>query len=293
MTFARDRGPSSQPGASKSAPSGPRAGLHASPGNVRYPAQPASPDGLARHGNGAAAVRSRASTAPVSGPGSQGRPGPRSPMTTYRAGERIFTAGSGEGLVYIVRSGCVRLYKTLNDGRSINVGLLGPNTVFVQEDSADGLASGAIAEALVPSDLSIIAARDLASLIAAEPELCSAIVTGMSRRLTELQTLVEHLLVRDTSVRLSVTLLNLAAKFGRPCGGGLREITMPLTHQGLAQMIGSNRVTVTRKLAELNDLGAVRTLARNSLAVDVGLLRAYASPSDPSAPATGDRANGS
>ena len=63
----------------------------------------------------------------------------------YSRGQEVFTPGQGQGLVYIVRSGCVRLYKVLADGLSINLGLLGPNTVFTQEDGSDGIASGAIA----------------------------------------------------------------------------------------------------------------------------------------------------
>ena len=61
---------------------------------------------------------------------------------SFLRGQEIFTPGVGQGLVYIVRSGCVRLYKVLPDGRSINLGLLGPNTIFAQEDTADGIASG-------------------------------------------------------------------------------------------------------------------------------------------------------
>lgn len=191
---------------------------------------------------------------------------------TFLRGQEIFSAGQGQGFVYIVRSGCVRLYKVLPDGRSINIGLLGPNTVFLQEDNSDGIASGAVAEALVDSTLSIVETNELASIIADSPDLASAIVAGMSRRMTELQTLVEQLLVRDTSVRLATTLLALAGRFGRPTADGLVAISLVLTHQGLANMIGSNRVTVTRKLLELQQGGSVKTLGRNAIAVDVDRL---------------------
>jgi CRP/FNR family transcriptional regulator len=187
---------------------------------------------------------------------------------SYARGQEIFPAEQGAGLIYIVRTGCVRLFKILPDRRTINLGLLGPNTVFTPEDLGDGIATGACAEALVDSTISVVPASELAEIIAASPELASAIVTGMSRRFTELHTLVEQLLVRDTGVRLATTLLALAAKFGRPTADGLTAISLPLTHQGLANMIGSNRVTVTRKLLELQSAGSIRTLARNSIAID-------------------------
>ncbi len=211
-----------------------------------------------------------------SGTTSTGRKRQQRPTTvTFNRGNVIFSPGNGEGLIYIVRGGCVRLYKTLPDGRTINLALLGPNTIFTQEDNSDGIASGATAEALVDSTLSIVEADDLAELIADSPELASAVIAGMTRRLTDLQTLVEHLLVRDTAVRLSTTLLALSARFGRPTADGMTAIALPLTHQSLANMIGSNRVTVTRKLLELQEKGLVRSLGRNALAVSPDDLRTF------------------
>lgn len=212
------------------------------------------------------AVRSVPSSYPGASHGNSR--GSRTTTTHVPKGQELFAPGRGQGFVYIVRSGCIRLYKTLPDGRSINLGLLGPNTVFTQEDHYDGLSTGTTAEALVDSSVSVVEATDLASVIAESPELATAVVEGMTRRLTELQTLAEHLLVRDTSVRLATTLLTLAKGFGRPTADGMTAITLPLTHQGLANMIGSNRVTVTRKLLEMQEQGLVRSLGRNALAVD-------------------------
>jgi CRP-like cAMP-binding protein len=200
----------------------------------------------------------------------------RTSTQAFNRGQEIFGPNGGQGLVYIVRTGCIRLFKSLPDGRSINLGLLGPNTVFTQEVDPDGLSSGSSAEALVDSTVSVVEADDLAELIRRAPELASAVVHGMSRRLSELHALTEHLLARDTSVRLASTLLSLSRGFGRPTADGLTAITLPMTHQTLANMIGSNRVTVTRKLLELQDQGAVRALGRNSLAVSPEKLLAHA-----------------
>lgn len=222
---------------------------------------------------------------PRSGPATQDATAPqggvahpaasRAGSRTFSKGHRIFGPNEGRGLIYIVRSGCVRLYKTLPDGRSINLGLLGPNTIFAQEDSYDGLATGAVSEAIVETTVSMVEADDLAGLIAESPDLAAAVVTGMTRRLTELQTLVEQLLLRDTAVRLVTTLLTLAKSFGQATEDGQTLIPLPLTHQALANMIGSNRVTVTRKLLELQHADMVKSLGRNSLVVNLDKLRAY------------------
>jgi CRP/FNR family transcriptional regulator, cyclic AMP receptor protein len=199
----------------------------------------------------------------------------RQTTLAFSRGQEVFTPNQGSGMVYIVRSGCIRLFKVLPDGRSINLGVLGPNTLFTQEDISDGIASGAVAEALVDSTISVIETENLASLITESPDLAAAVVTGMTKRFTELQTLIEQLLVRDTAVRLATTLLNLAHRFGRPTADGMVAIALPLTHQGLANMIGSNRVTVTRKLLELQESAHLRSLGRNALAVRPDKLRDY------------------
>lgn len=200
----------------------------------------------------------------------------RSSTISFNRGQEIFRPGRGADFIYIVRSGVVRLYKSLPDGRSINLGLLGPGSVFTQEIDPDGLSSGSSAEALVDASVSVVNADDLTTLIQRSPELAAAVVHGMSRRLSEMHILTEHLLARDTSVRLASTLLALARGFGRPTADGLTAITLPITHQSLANMIGSNRVTVTRKLLELQEQGAVRSLGRNSVAVSPERLLAHA-----------------
>jgi CRP/FNR family transcriptional regulator, cyclic AMP receptor protein len=222
------------------------------------------------------APRPQRPVATAAGTGVAQRPRRRTATTmSYAKGNEIFGPGQGYGVVYIVRTGCVRLYKTLSDGRSINVGLLGPNMIFTQEDPGNELASGAIAEALVDTTLSVVDQESLAAAVAETPELAYSLVHGMNRSMTELQTLAEQLLARDTSVRLATTLLSLSRWFGRPMADGAVAISEPVTHQQLANMIGSNRVTVTRKLAEMQERGLVRSMGRNSIAVSPDALMAH------------------
>src|SRR5690349_17338157 len=51
----------------------------------------------------------------------------------FRAGEEIFAPGGGSTTVYRVASGYVRIYKVLQDGRSINLAMLRPGDYFSQD----------------------------------------------------------------------------------------------------------------------------------------------------------------
>jgi CRP-like cAMP-binding protein len=78
--------------------------------------------------------------------------------------------------------------------------------------------------------------------------------------------LIEDLLNNSVNVRLYRTLLELAREFGK-VESGATLIDIPLTHQRLADMIGSNRVTVTRKLHELSDRGVIESRRNATIAV--------------------------
>ena len=98
-------------------------------------------------------------------------------------------------------------------------------------------------------------------------------ISNFARRLTESQVLIEDLMNNSINLRLYRTLLELAREFGRtPRAENSVVIDVPLTHQRLADMTGSNRVTVTRKLLELQKRGLIA--ARGSGSIEILDLRA-------------------
>ena len=102
-------------------------------------------------------------------------------------------------------------------------------------------------------------------------------MTSLGAQLRDARLLVAHALAHDTSVRLVTMLLTLADAFGEAASGGKTLITYPTTHQDLADMIGANRVTVTRKLIEFQKAGFVIPERRNMLLVDLPGLAALVS----------------
>jgi len=192
---------------------------------------------------------------------------------SYKAGTTIFGPTEGHNRLYIVREGWVRVYKTLPDGRAITFGLLGPNSIMTQESAP---LAGATAEAFVDCIVAEADVSTVVDLVARAPQLASAIISGLQRRVTQLHGMIEQLLVRDTSMRLAATLLMLEDAFGEPMPDSeFSRITTVVTHQFLANMIGSNRVTVTRKLLDLQSENLMKSLGRNSIAVNPTALRAY------------------
>jgi CRP-like cAMP-binding protein len=193
-----------------------------------------------------------------------------------RAGQKVFGPGGGGDAIYLVRRGCVALFKALPGRRSICVGLLGPDDLFMQESSRDGTpVSGVTAEALADATIAVLDMAALPRLMAASPDLATAVVSGLAQRLTGVQGLVEQLLSRDITLRLATVLLALADRFGEPGDNGYAAIAIPMPHKLLARLIGANRVTVTRVITDFRTAGLAESRGRNQLAVDPAKLRAY------------------
>jgi CRP/FNR family transcriptional regulator, anaerobic regulatory protein len=175
-----------------------------------------------------------------------------------------------------VRRGCVALFKTLPGRRSICVGLLGSDDVFLQEAGRDGApVSGVTAEVLADATISVLDMTALPRLMAASPDLAAVVVAGFAQRLTGVQGLIEQLLSRDITLRLASVLLALTDRFGDGSADGFAAIAIPMPHKLLARLIGANRVTVTRVMTEFRTAGLAESRGRNQIGVDPAKLRAY------------------
>ncbi len=73
---------------------------------------------------------------------------------------------------------------------------------------------------------------------------------GLSSRILQTEMMIETLAHRDMGSRLVSFLLILCRDFGVPAQDGI-TIDLKLSHQAIAEAIGSTRVTVTRLLGDL------------------------------------------
>ena len=195
--------------------------------------------------------------------------------TLYTPGQAIYSPDDTDHILYIVRSGRVRLYEVLPDRRMITLSILGEGDVFGvlhAGKNADEMRRS-FAESMTNTSLTLIHESGLQTLMAHAPEVATQIIASLSAQLLDLQLLIENVLARDTSVRLIYIILKLAEGFGEPSEGGMTIINFPITHQDLANMIGSNRVTVTRKLLELQKDNLIVPERRNTIAVNAQSLK--------------------
>jgi len=82
------------------------------------------------------------------------------------------------------------------------------------------------------------------------------LLRGLSSRILQTEMMIETLAHRDMGARLASFLLILCRDFGVPSSMGV-TIDLKLSHQAIAEAIGSTRVTVTRLLGDLRQSGMI------------------------------------
>ena len=103
---------------------------------------------------------------------------------------------------------------------------------------------------------SLISASSLSLMILVNRQLRVGLLLlqGLSSRILQTETMIETLTHRDMSSRLVSFLMVLCRDFGVASEKGI-TIDLRLSHQAIAEAIGSTRVTITRLLGDLKDSG--------------------------------------
>jgi len=201
---------------------------------------------------------------------------PKVTSFAFQPDDAIMFAGESSDSLFLIKSGWVRLYRVLKDDRTIVLGLLGPGEIFMQDQPLADRDQPTSADALTACEITEIPFDRVGAVLAKSPNYSHKLLGAFRRRQTASHDHIEEVLTCDTSRRLASILVGLARAVGNPTENpDVVRITRAATHQSLANMIGSNRVTVTRRLIDMQSHGMVRSLGRNSLEVDITALQAF------------------
>ncbi|MCD1258588.1 Crp/Fnr family transcriptional regulator [Paenibacillus athensensis] len=173
-----------------------------------------------------------------------------------KAGERLFWEGDATGKLYYVRSGSVKVTKTTEDGKTVNLtiqrrgdllGELGLTGSSVYEYSAVMMEDG---------EFGVIQEKDLEILLHRHGDFAVAFTKWMALQHRTTQSKFRDLLLFGKPGALASTLIRLCNTCGVVTPEGIR-ITMKLTHTELAEFIGATRESVNRMLSDLKADGIV------------------------------------
>jgi CRP/FNR family transcriptional regulator, global nitrogen regulator len=170
----------------------------------------------------------------------------------FERGKTIFFPGDPAERVYFLMKGAVKLSRVYEAGEEITVALLRENSVFGVLSLITGQRSDRFyhAVAFTPVELVSVPIEQVEKALKESPELSLLLLRGLSLRILQTEMMIETLAHRDMGSRLVSFLLILCRDFGVPTTEGIM-IDLKLSHQAIAEAIGSTRVTVTRLLGDL------------------------------------------
>ena len=179
----------------------------------------------------------------------------------YPRGAAIFREGEPADSLYVLKKGMVRLISVSDQGRETILHILKPDEVFGElflSEQKRPFTAIAAEDSLV----TIISQESFVELLSAFPAVALNFIRLLSKRLAT----VERGLVEFSHTwsyhRLARVLLQLSEKYGREVPSGTL-INVRLTHEDLANLIGTSRETVTTQLSKFTRMGLLKRESRH------------------------------
>ena len=151
--------------------------------------------------------------------------------------------------MYVIREGRVKVTKLSEDGREKILEMLGEGAFFGEMALLDQAPRCATVKTLASSRLLALSRNDFLSLLRGNAELALHVIQELTRRLRDTDEQASSLSFLRVKDRTKGLLRRLAEPEGE------RQRTPTLTHQQIADMIGTSRETVTRVVKELKQDG--------------------------------------
>jgi CRP/FNR family transcriptional regulator len=165
---------------------------------------------------------------------------------SYPAGAILFAEGEAPRGIFIVRRGRVKLSVCARDGRTLILRLAGPGEAMGVASTVAGRDYEVTAETQEFSEVTFIRRHDLVQAMRANGELALWITQQISADYNSTCREIRNLMLSGSaSEKLARLLIGwIEPKSPSPC-----RMKLGLTHEEMAQMIGTSRETVTRLMA--------------------------------------------
>lgn len=192
---------------------------------------------------------------------------PVAKATNYRKGEIIYQGGSTH-LCWIV-GGMVSVRRKTSGDEVMHLGLYGGGEVFGESCLGP---TDATEYAVAHGDCELMAwtPAEINRILQAKPAMWYALAAMMLDRMHQSLQRIEEAATMSIRQRLAATLARFAGKFGVPVSDGV--LLFPLTHEFLAEEIGTSREIVTMAMNALRNSGAVQ-YSRKSMRLNLSILR--------------------
>lgn len=174
----------------------------------------------------------------------------------FSRGEAVFSPGGPGRHVYFLESGKVKICQPSPSGNEIILWFCLPGEIFGLAEVSHGGGRVVGAYACEESRVLSVSQKDFRDFLGAHPEAVLLSMQALSSRLRVLGEMVVNLVSDDVNTRIAKLLLRLAARYGKRVGGNI-HLDVPLTHEEIANMVGTTRQTVTTTIGQFKRQGVL------------------------------------
>jgi CRP/FNR family cyclic AMP-dependent transcriptional regulator len=164
----------------------------------------------------------------------------------------VIHSGDQSDWFYLILSGRVKIVIPDEEGKEVILSILGPGDHFGEFSLIDGQPRSASVVTMEESTLLLISKDRFRECLDNNPDIAVRVMVSLTHRLRDADRKIEGLALRDVYSRLARTLSELAKE-----REGKFILPQRLTHQDLANMIGSSREMITRILSDLSVCGYI------------------------------------
>lgn len=190
-----------------------------------------------------------------------------------RRREVIYLPGDPGQSLFFVNGGRVKISKVTRDGKALTLDYCGPSEIFGETCLVDGGAREEMAEAMENSMITELERTDFEKLLQVHASLGFQMTRLLAKRRRDVENKLETLVFRDVTSKLAELLLQLAEEYGVDDARGTL-VALKITHQELANLIGSTRETVSLTLSQFKRKKYICTEGRKVIISDSESLRA-------------------
>lgn len=200
---------------------------------------------------------------------------PGAKVGNYRARQVIYLPGDRAQGVFVVAQGRVKISKVTRDGKELTLAYRTAGDFFGEPCLLEGGPREEMAEAMEPTVAVEIDRETLDEILRTSGQTAYRFVRALIARRKDLETRVEQLIFKDVGAKLAELLLELADGHGIQDQRGT-VIGLKITHQEMANLIGSTRETVSLTLSQFKRKGLIQTEGRKVIISDREGLKALA-----------------
>lgn len=169
--------------------------------------------------------------------------------------ETLFHQGDPGEEFMILTEGSVKVELMNAEGKELTLTILTPFQFLGELALLDDVPRSATVVSMENSVLLSVNKRDFARLLESYPRMSIPMLRQLTRRVRVLTDDIASMAFLDSYSRVTRKILNLAEEMGQTNADGHILIDRPLTHQQLANLVGTTRETVTKILNEMKDNG--------------------------------------